>query len=231
MLDGFLDLAQLKQLDEWLVLIILLLVALGIGFIFAGLRRYWKGRFISGSLQGLSGICLLLTGFLLLSVAMNLYSYQRLGHERSIVRIVFEKTAPQRYLATLTRLDISSTVQYELLGDEWQLDARMLKWHSLANLFGLDALYRLERLSGRYHDVRDETGKPRSVYALHAQDPVDYWILMKKYNKYMPWVDAYYGSATYLPMADGARFVVSVTQSGLVARPVNEAARQKTASW
>ena len=123
--------------------------------------------------------CLAL-GFLLLSVAMNLYTYQRLGHERSIVRIVFEKTAPQRYLATLTRLDISSTVQYELLGDEWQLDARMLKWHSLANLFGLDALYRLERLSGRYHDVRDETGKPRSVYALHAQDPVDYWILMKK---------------------------------------------------
>ncbi len=36
---------------------------------------------------------------------------------------------------------------------------------------------------------------------------------------------------TYLPMADGATFHVSVTQSGLIARPANDAARTVTSQW
>ena len=39
----------------------------------------------------------------------------------------------------------------------------------------------------------------------------------------MPWADALYGSAVYVPMSDGARYQVVVSQSGLVARPLNEA--------
>ena len=40
------------------------------------------------------------------------------------------------------------------------------------------------------------------------------------------WIDAYYGTAAYLPMADGARYVVTVTQSSLIGRPANEAAQK-----
>ena len=47
--------------------------------------------------------------------------------------------------------------------------------------------------------------------------------------RWLPFVDAVYGSATYMPMADGARYQVSITQSGLIARPLNPAADAVTA--
>ena len=47
----------------------------------------------------------------------------------------------------------------------------------------------------------------------------------------MPGVDAYFGTATYLPMADGARFEVSLTRTALIARPLNDAAREAVGEW
>jgi hypothetical protein len=44
-------------------------------------------------------------------------------------------------------------------------------------------------------------------------------------------MDALYGSATFLPMADGALYEIKVSQSGLVARPLNQAARDAVAGW
>jgi hypothetical protein len=44
-------------------------------------------------------------------------------------------------------------------------------------------------------------------------------------------VDAYYGTATYLPMADGARFEISLTRTALIARPLNEPARRAVGDW
>ena len=39
------------------------------------------------------------------------------------------------------------------------------------------------------------------------------------HKSWMPFVDAVYGSAVYLPMADGARYEVAITQSGFVGTP------------
>jgi hypothetical protein len=116
-----------------------------------------------------------------------------------------------------------------LAGDEWQLDARVLKWKGWANLLGLDAQYRLERVSGRYRDIEQERTGERTVYGLSENPGVDLWVLSTQYPKWLPFVDAVYGSATYLPMADGARYEVKMTQSGLMARPVNEAANAAAA--
>ena len=106
---------------------------------------------------------------------------------------------------------------FMLAGDEWQLDARVLKWKGWANLLGLDAQYRLERVSGRYRDIEQERKDERTVYALSENPGVDLWTLSIEYPRWLPFVDAVYGSATYLPMADGARYEVSITQSGWLA--------------
>jgi hypothetical protein len=47
----------------------------------------------------------------------------------------------------------------------------------------------------------------------------------------LPFVDAVFGNAVYLPMADGARYQVTLGQSGLIARPLNESARDATKGW
>jgi len=162
---------------------------------------------------------------LAIAVALNLRTYGRLTHEEPVAELAFQARGPQRWHATLTTVADLSKREFEIAGDEWQLDARVLKWRGWANVLGLDARYRLERVSGRYRDIAQERSAPRTVYALGEEPALDLWALARDYPGWLPFVDAVYGSATYLPMADGATYEVALTQSGLVARPQNAAAR------
>jgi len=177
------------------------------------------------TLGGVSLAALLALAALGVALGMNLYTYARLTHEEPVAELSFEARGPQRFLATLTILPERGVRRFELAGDDWQLDARVLKWRGWANLLGLDARYRLERVSGRYRDVAQERSAPHSVYALGEESVLDLWSLANQYPDWLPVVDAVYGSATYLPMAAGARYEVSLTQSGLIARPQTAAAR------
>jgi hypothetical protein len=60
---------------------------------------------------------------------------------------------------------------------------------------------------------------------------VDFWQLLKTYHDYLPLADAKYGSAAYVPMADGAQYVVSVSATGLLIRPLNDAAKKAVGGW
>jgi hypothetical protein len=171
------------------------------------------------------------TGAALAVVALNLRSYARLTYEQPVAQLDFEAQGPQRYRATVTRLPSHEKQVFDLAGDEWQVDARVLKWHGWANVLGLDARYRLERVSGRYTDVEQERSAPRSVYALSDTPAIDFWSLAKTHPTWFWFIDGFYGSATYLPMAAGAQYEVVLTQSGLIARPTNAAAQAADTSW
>jgi hypothetical protein len=69
------------------------------------------------------------------------------------------------------------------------------------------------------------------VHALSQDGALDFWQVMKKYHKYLPLADAMYGSAAYVPMADGAQYVVSVSTTGLLIRPLNDAAKKAVGGW
>jgi hypothetical protein len=151
--------------------------------------------------------------------------------ERPVAEIVFEQRGPQTFNATLTQAHNGEIQMFVLSGDEWQLDARVLKWKGWANLFGLDAQYRLERVSGRYRDIEQERKAERTVYPLAENPGLDLWRMTLDNPTRLPFVDAVYGNAAYMPMSDGARYEISITQTGLVARPVNTAAQQAAGSW
>jgi hypothetical protein len=89
----------------------------------------------------------------------------------------------------------------------------------------------LERISGRYTSVEDERSQARTVYSLNPPQRIDPWNLVHRHHGWVPWVDALYGSATYLPMTDGALYQINVSQSGLIGRPVNQAAREAVGNW
>jgi len=108
---------------------------------------------------------------------------------------------------------------------------RALKWCALGNVLGLDTAYRLERISGRYGDLDRERAALPTVYALHPTEGVDVWQLLRSWHDRIPWVDALCGSAIYLPMADGADNEVSVSPTGLLARPLDAAARAAVGAW
>ncbi len=165
-------------------------------------------------LSGLLGLPLLL--FLL--IGSNLWTFSRLSHEQAVADIRFRQLGSERFLAVLTTPD-GRQRRLLLEGDQWQVDARVIKWQSWANLLGLDAMYRLERLSGRYSRADQARRRAPSVYALVPEASIDLWALTEPTLHWLPLFDAVYGSAVYLPMGDGLSYHVFISQTGLLARP------------
>jgi hypothetical protein len=207
-----------------------LCAVVGLLFLVASARRMRRRRFGACAFHGVSSLAFFLAAAAIALLGVNLLTYERLTHEQAAVRAKFARGGEQQFNATLT-YPSGEVRGYVIRGDEWQIDARVLKWRAPANVLNFDTAYRLERISGRYSDVERERTAPRTVYALHPPERVDAWALLRAWHEYLPWADALYGSATYLPMADGAAYEVSVSQSGLVARPLNEAARLAVSGW
>ena len=202
----------------------------GVTLFILGIRRIWRWKMLSGGIQGISGALLISLALLIASLASNLHSYHRLSHENPVASLRFEQLGPQHYRAVLARPGESAET-YELYGDEWQLDARALKWHGFATLLGLDSGFHLERISGRYQDPAQESASPRSVHLLYQGQGVDVWTFARRHPRWLPWVDAVYGSATYMPMAHGAQYQITMSQTGLIARPTNITAEQVVSEW
>jgi hypothetical protein len=210
--------------------LIVVLALIGFLFFFAAVRRIRGRRLIGGLLSGLTALALFLIAAGALILATNLRTYQRLAAEQPAGELQFTRIGYHQFNGEFIQPS-GQRADFALRGDEWQLDARVLKWTAFANLIGFDAAYRLDRISGRYTNIDDERTQPRTVYPLNHDERLDLWELLHRYQGWVPWVDALYGSATYLPMADGARYEIRVSQSGLVARPLNPAARAAVGGW
>ena len=211
--------------------VILIIAIFGLLLLMLACQRLFRARFIAAGGSGAMGALLLGMAALLFVTSLNLHTYARLTHERPVAEIVFEQRGPQTFNATLAQVPSGEIQMFVLQGDEWQLDARVLKWKGWANLFGLDAQYRLERVSGRYRDIEQERNGERTVYPLAENPGLDLWKISLEHPSRLPFVDAVYGNAAYMPMTDGARYEVSITQTGLIARPVNAAAHQSAGGW
>jgi hypothetical protein len=202
----------------------------GVLLLFAAVRRLRRRRLVGGALNGAAALVLIVLSVSAALIAVNLRTYQRLTFEAPAGELQLTRTGDREFNAVLS-YPSGERRYFALRGDEWQIDARVLKWRALANMMGFDTAYRLERISGRYTRIEDERDQPRTVYSLHAPQRIDPWELVHRYHSWIPWVDALYGSATFLPMADGALYDIHVSQSGLIARPLNQAARDAVGSW
>lgn len=204
-----------------LLLVIGLLAAIGLWLLVTGLVNLFRGRLLRGPLRSAVGAASGAVAIALAAIAMNLHTYQRLNYERPVAHLEFQQVAPRQFEARIVTAGGAERF-FDVHGDEWQLDARVLKWKGAGALLGLDPRYRLERFSGRYTSMRDEQRATRSVYGLHEGDAgLDVWTLSQEYDRWLPFVDSIYGSAAYMPMRDKAQYTVVITEDGLVARLEN----------
>jgi hypothetical protein len=213
----------------WVKVAIIVFAVLGVILFILGIQRVWRRRVLMGSLEGLVGLLLLAIAALMAAISINLYTYDRLTHESTIAEVSFQEIRPQHFGAHV--LLKNNTKILDLRGDEWQIDARVLKWRGMAVLIGFDTLYRLDRLSGRYRDITQERTGLRTVHSLSEEQGLDLWMIGRRYAHWTPWVDAVYGSATYMPMVDGASYTVFVSSTGLLSRPSNDIARKAIGEW
>ena len=223
---------QLAKLDPRILMIAIgaLGVLLAVPFELAAIRRLRRLQLVRGTMFFLTGALVLLVAAAAVLVAANLYTYARLTHEQQAARVSMRQLGERWYVLSVQQ-KTGPPRHFELRGDEWQIDARVLKWRAMGSLLGFDTVYRLERLSGRYASVAAERAGARTVHDLSRETSLDVWSLVKQHHAYVPFADALYGSAVYVPMSEGAEYAVSVSASGLVVRPGNEAARKAVGGW
>jgi len=205
------------------------LAVLALAFLVLAARRLRRRRLLRAGGNGLMAGLFLALAAVAAGLSLELHTYQRLSHEQLAAELTFRRLGEHRYEV---HIDLAEGGQrtMQLTGDDWQLDARVLKWKGLPVLLGMDALFRLERLSGRHRDIEQARSQAPTVHRVAESRGIDLWALGRR-HAWLPWIDAVYGSATYAPMADEARYRVKVSQSGLIARPLNEAAREAVHGW
>ena len=162
-------------------------------------------------------LLMLVISLLFATVSFSLQGYNSLTHEELAAYVNVEPTGKQSFIAYFQFPD-KSEAEFKLSGDELYVDAHILKWKSIANLFGLHTLYELDRVSGRYIDIGDETTKNRTVYSLASDRFIDIFDLRLK-NEFLSFlVDAEYGSATFINVKKYPRLKIMVSSTGLLIR-------------
>lgn len=181
-------------------------------------------------LRGTLGLAFLALAGLIGVIAYDLRSYDAQVLDKPLVTLSFTAEGEQRYRVNL--LEGGEEREVLLEGDLWQLDARLLGWKGLAALIGLQPGYRLERLSGRFLAIEQQQSARHAQVQL-AQSPygIDLWRWLRLGQRDLFLFDPQAVRVTYLPIADGAVFAVSLSPTGLMAQPLNQAAEQALRDW
>jgi len=210
---------------------------LGFVLLVRGIGHAVRGRGGRATAHLAIGSPLAVVGFAFALLALNTQTFARLSHENDVANVAVKAIDPARnlYHLTIQRLDVPDTVQgCDVQGDEWVMSARVQKWKPWANALGLDATYTLDQVSNKYFSAARGNGKPITSCDLKGPQPaVDqyvprswlYWLAGRSYTE-----ERRFGSAAYMPLADGAVYKVVMTQSGLNAEPVNAAATSANAA-
>jgi hypothetical protein len=205
----------------------------GLSLLLTALVHYGRGRPARGTAHLGTGALFAFVGGAIALLTLNTQTFARLTHEGPVadVWVIATNPANNLYRVRVTRLDGPKLSQDCMLqGDEWDISARVQKWKPWANMLGLNATYVLDQVSNRYFTAARGNGRPITACDLKGPVPkVNRWVP----QAWLSWLvghayteDRRFGSAVYMPLADGAAYRVLITQSGLNAEPSNGIGRR-----
>jgi hypothetical protein len=192
---------------------------IGLVFLAVAVVAVKNGKWLRLFACAAMALLFLAVGALAATVRLAVAGYQALTREEVAATVRTTRLADREFGATFRFADGHET-SYRLQGDALYVDAHIVKWHPWANILGLHTSYELDRVAGRYHSLEEEQSRPRTVHSLAQPRPVDIFALAMRYPRLSGWVDAEYGSATFIPATDGAEFELRVSTTGLLFRPV-----------
>ena len=131
------------------------------------------------------------------SISISIHGYQALTREELAATIRITPSAEQKFSALFIMPDGSERA-FSLAGDQLYIDAHILKWKPIANIFGLHTSYELDRVAGRYVDLNDERNKVHTHYSLSQKKLFNMFDLRQKFALLSPLLDAEYGSASFI---------------------------------
>ena len=200
-----------------LVILTAVFAILSVMFFFISVRALKKKRVFRTTTNTLVALLMLSLSALFATLTVSTQGYRAFTREEVVASVTTRRLADQRFEAQVRFPDGRDTT-FLLAGDEFYVDAHILKWKPLANVIGMHTDYELDRIAGRYMELGQEQTGPRTVFALSFSKPLDLFHLRRRHPLLGWLVDAEYGSGTFIATDDQALFDVLVSTSGLLIR-------------
>lgn len=185
------------------------------------IRWGWRLSWLVGWLKGIALLAMLGASVGLAVITWELYQFQPIVDGAHVATLDFQRTGEQHH--SLVVETGGETRQLELEGDLWELRVQVLRWRGLLHAIGLDDGYRVHSVSGRYLTLEQQTQSASLTHPLHPT-PVwrDAWAWLDRLS--FGWVYADAVTLSFMPTADGARYLVEIGATGLSPVAMNAAA-------
>ena len=161
---------------------------------------------------------IVLAALMVTLLSASVYTYSKLTGETVIAELTFEPTGDRQYLVHLRTGDRCEERVLPVLGEQWRVDARFLKWKYWALLLGLQSQYRLDRLEGRYRTAVEQNTSPTLAHDLTGGTALDVVGFARALGPLNFLTDATYGSSTYEDIDPGRTYYVYRTTTGIITR-------------
>ena len=207
-------------LSNPLIVLAMLFALLGLIFLIITIARIKRWKLLSSATNLLTALLMLSLSALFGTISSAIQGYHALTKEELAAIVKVEPTGVQRFDARFSMPDGSEKIFF-LAGDQLYVDAHILKWKPLANMFGLHTSYELDRVAGRYTLLNDEITKVRTVYSLSKDKPLNMFDLRQRFAMLNPLLDAEYGSATFINSDSPEEFRLMVSTTGLLIRKID----------
>ncbi|OGW34982.1 MAG: hypothetical protein A2X58_10455 [Nitrospirae bacterium GWC2_56_14] len=212
-------------LSNPLIVAAMLFALLGLTFLILTIAALKKRKLFGSAFQFVVALLMISLSALFGTISIAIEGYRALIFEELAATVKVEPTGEQKFIARFSLPDGSEKV-FSLAGDQLYIDAHILKWKPLANIFGQHTSYELDRVAGRYALLNDETTKVRTVYSLSKDKRLDMFELRRRFTFLNPLLDAEYGSATFINTNSAEEFKVLVSTTGLLIRKTEKVTGQ-----
>lgn len=197
----------------------LIFAVLGIFAIVSVFRAIKKYQLLRATRKSI--LCLIyfgVTAFVSI-ILIGLRGFYAFNTETPIGILTVKPISLNSFYATIT-LESGAKETFLLNGDQVQLDANIVKWHPIANYFGLKTYYELDRISGRHKTLRSNEQPPVSAYDLKSEHNVDLIKMRDQFQVLRYLYDTEYGSGSYVQANMPAEYRMIITNSGIILKKI-----------
>ena len=160
----------------------------------------------------------------------DLASYEPRDGHRPIAELYFEQVGTRRYRATLTRMPGGRMQVFELVGDNWRIDARTMDFGGWLKAIGGRPGYRLERLVALERAPEGGAAEPSPIgsFELGTRGGFDLWRVSRT-ARWGELVTAGDARSEELPMSSKSRFELTLSGDRIEVQPAAEPAEERVA--
>lgn len=156
---------------------------------------------------------------LILWLSFSIRAYQAFSKEELFATITCQKSrdASFDYFIFYKPENQKEPSIFGIKGNQWRIEGVIIKWKGFVNILGIHTRHKPVRLAGRYSDIKMDKIFGLTEYVLNGGED-NFWRVTYRLSKYLPFIEAAYGNAAFMPCKEKVVYKIYVTTSGYMVK-------------